>query len=70
MKYIKVEGERTCLLKEIKRGEFFRFSENGRTFVKDYYERGEKKYCYYAFDDMNYFKFAKGTRKIFVGFTF
>lgn len=53
-------------LKDLRKGDFFRFSPNGNLFVRGYYERSTKKYEYYAYDDVNHEGFAKGTRKVFV----
>lgn len=57
-------------IKELKRGDFFRLKENGKVYVRDYYERSEKKYCYYDFDDVNNWHFAKGTKKVITDFIF
>lgn len=57
-------------LKNVKKGDFFKFSPNGNVFVRGYYERSEKKYEYYVFDDVNHEGFAKGTREVYVDFEF
>lgn len=57
-------------IKEVKKGDFFKFSETGRVFVRGDYDRSEKKYEYFPFDDVNNWHMAKGSRKVIVGFTF
>lgn len=54
-------------LKDVRKGDFFRFTPTGNLFVRGYYERSIKKYEYYAYDDINHEGFAKGTRKVLVG---
>ena len=51
-------------LRKIKSGEFFKFSANGRVYVRGEYDRSSKTYAYTPFDDMNREHFAKGTRKV------
>lgn len=53
-------------LKDVRKGDFFRFTPAGNLFVRGYYERSIKKYEYYAYDDINHEGFAKGTRKVLV----
>lgn len=57
-------------LKEIREGEYFKFTPNGKVYVRGYYERSEKKYECYQFDDVNHECFTKGDRKIFIDFEF
>lgn len=53
-------------LKDVRKGDLFRFTPTGNLFVRGYYERSIKKYEYYAYDDINHEGFAKGTRKVLV----
>lgn len=53
-------------IKQVQKGDYFRFTPNGNLFVRGYYERSSKKYEYYAYDDVNHEGFAKGSRKVFV----
>ena len=57
-------------LKDVKKGDFFMFHESGRVYVRGDYDRGSKTYSYSPFDDWNRECFAKGTRKVLIGFTF
>lgn len=57
-------------IKSVKKGEFFRLTENGPVWVRGYYERSEKKFEAYRFDDINHESFFKGERKCFVDFEF
>ena len=57
-------------VKELKRGDFFRLSENGRVYVRDEYDRAEKKYWIYPFDDVNAGRFLKGSRAVLIDFEF
>lgn len=57
-------------LKKVNAGDFFKFSANGRVFVRGEYERSSKTFSYYPFDDVNNEHFAKGTRKVFIDFEF
>ena len=60
----------TTILKNVKRGDFFRLHENGKVYVRDEYDRSFKKYSYYDFDDINNWHLAKGTRKVIINFEF
>lgn len=53
-------------IRQVKKGDLFRFTPTGNLFVRGYYERSNKKYEYYAYDDVNHEGFARGTRKVFV----
>lgn len=55
-------------IKEVKKGDFFRFSETGRVFVRGDYDRSERKYEYYPFDDVNDWHLARGSRKVIADF--
>lgn len=69
------------LLKQVKRGEFFtltdkvKFNEDGEVlskyvYIRSDYDREIKKYEVYKYDDMNDYRFMKGTRIVYVGFVF
>lgn len=69
------------LLKQVKKGEFFALSNNVKcnedgevlskyVYVRDAYDRESKKYGVYKFDDVNDYRFMKGTRIVYVGFVF
>lgn len=69
------------LLKQVKRGEFFtltdkvKFNEDGEVlsryvYVRDAYDREIKKYEVYKNDDMNDYRFMKGTRIVWIDFCF
>ena len=55
-------------LEDVKKDDFFRFKndENAPLWVRDYYDRSEKKFCVHAYDDVNRFLLRKGTVKVFV----
>lgn len=61
-------------IKEIKKGEFFRVVNRAgicdKVYVRDYYERSDKKYYAYAYYDINDFRAFKPTQKVAVGFEF
>lgn len=58
-------------LKDLKHGEFFKLKEDSkRVYIKDEYDRSEKKYCCIAFDDISAWRMFKGDKKVFAGFTF
>lgn len=69
------------LLKQVKKGEFFALSNNVRynedgevlskyVYVRDAYDRESKKYEVYKFDDVNEYRFIKGTRIVWIDFMF
>lgn len=60
----------TTILKNVKRGDFFRLHENGKVYVRGEYDRSSKRYSYYDFDDIMNEHFAKGTRKVIIDFEF
>lgn len=62
-------------VKELKKGEFFTLKEieepnEMQVYIRGDYIPGEKVYGCQKFGDMNYERFLKSTRKVFVGFTF
>ena len=57
-------------LRKVKQGEFFKLSENGRIYIRGYYERSCKRYVAYWFDDVNHESFIKGSRIVIVDFEY
>lgn len=58
-------------VKELKIGEFFKLKEDSkRVYIRDEYDRSEKKYCCTAFDDICVCRMFKGDKKVYAGFTF
>lgn len=58
-------------VKELKKGEFFKLKESAnRVYVRDDYDRSEKKYSCFAFDDVCAYRMFKGDKLVYVGFTF
>lgn len=69
------------LLKQVKKGEFFtltnnvKYNEDGEVlskyvYVRDDYDRESKKYEVYRFNDVNDYRFMKGTRIVYIDFVF
>ena len=69
------------LLKQVKKGEFFtltdkvKYNEDGEVlsryvYVRDDYDREDKKYEVYKFDDVCNYHFMKGTRIVWIDFCF
>ena len=52
----------------MKKDDFFRFrnDESAPLWVRDYYDRSEKKFCVHAYDDVNRFLLRKGTVTVFI----
>lgn len=62
-------------LKEIKRGEWFTLKPieeptEKQVFIKDEYDRAEKKYICGRFDDIGYSRLLKASTVVYIGFTF
>ena len=55
-------------LRKVKQGEFFKLNENGRVYIRGYYERSCKKYEAYLYDDINHESFFKVSRIVIVDF--
>ena len=53
-------------LRKVKQGDFFKLSENGKVYVRGYFERSIKKYEVYLYDDINHESFIKGSRIVLV----
>lgn len=54
-------------LRQIKEGEFFRLSksESAPVWVRGYYERSEKSFECYKYDNVNHETFFKGSRSVY-----
>lgn len=59
-------------LKELKKGDFFKLkdSDTATVYVRGEYDRSTKTYSCFKFEDVNDERFFKGSKKVFVGFTF
>lgn len=63
--------EGVYLLKELPKGELFKRKANARkVYVKGHYDRGSKTFSVYDYEDVNSEMFAKGTLKVWAGFTY
>ena len=59
-----------ALLKDVKRGEFFRLREHGATFIRGHYDHASKKYHAFEFEDVNHEIARRGELEVIVNFTF
>ena len=59
-------------IKDLKKGDFFRLSssESAPVWVKGDYDRSDKTFSCYRFDDVNHETFLKATRQVFTEFEF
>lgn len=59
-------------LKELKKGDFFKLkdSDTATVYVRGEYDRSTKTYSCFKFEDVNDERFLKGSKNVFVGFTF
>lgn len=64
------EGVLIMKISELKKGDFFKLSENGCVYVRGDYDRSSKKYECYKFDDVNSFRYLKGSKDIISDFIF
>ena len=63
--------EKMYSLKDLPKGEVFKTTPTARiVWVRDEYDRSEKKYCCYAWDDVNYFRMFDGKKQVYAGFIF
>lgn len=60
----------TKTIKDLKVGDYFKLTVNGRVYVRATYNRSTKKYEYYDFDDVNHWHDCKGTKKVITDFHF
>ena len=58
-------------VKDLKKGDFFRRNghPDGPVWIRDEYDRVERKYLVYRFDDINHWSYMKGSTKVLTGFT-
>lgn len=62
-------------LREVKRGDYFTkknidFPRDSQVWIRGEYDRSEKKYECYRFDDVNTTCYIKGDKEVYVDFTF
>ena len=62
-------------IKELKKGEFFTLKpiaepKESQVYIRGEYDRSEKKYECYKFNDMNAFRYYKGEKEIYTDFVF
>lgn len=62
-------------LKDLKKGEWFTLKpieepKGSQVFIKDDYDRSEKKYMCGRFDDISYSCYLKGTTTVYTDFIF
>jgi hypothetical protein len=59
-------------IKALPKGEFIKLkdSESSPVWVRGDYDRQSRTYSIYKFDDVNHESFVRGSRVVFVGFTF
>ena len=64
--------DKTKMLSKLKKGEYFRLKDSDKApvWVRGEYVRSERKYSTYKYDDTNHEKFLKGSKIVFVNFTF
>lgn len=72
---------RPILLKDVRKGEYFTLTQKVQrdeddevlskyVYVRSDYDREEKKYEVYKFDDINDYRYMKGTRIVWIDFIF
>ena len=57
-------------ISELRKSDFFKLSENGCVYVRGDYDRSLKKYVCYKFDDINSFRYLKGSKDVISDFIF
>ena len=57
-------------LREVKKGEYFKISHNGRVWVKGDYVCSEKKFSCFLWEDINRERFLRADRPIYTEFEF
>lgn len=60
----------TTTIKDLKVGDYFKLTSNGRVYVRGTYNRSTKKYEYYDFDDVNRWHECKGSKQVIIDFEF
>lgn len=65
-------GNYALPLRQLTKGELFRLkdTENAPVWVKDYYDRGSKRWCCYKYEDVNHWNFFLGDKIVYGGFTY
>jgi hypothetical protein len=58
-------------LKDVKQGEYIRLKpDSKKTYIRLDYDRSTKRFAVQDFDNINYFRYLKGTTEVHVDFTF
>lgn len=57
-------------ISELKKGDFFKLSENGWLYVRGDYDRSSKRYECYEIDDVNGCRYLEGSKDIISVFIF
>ena len=62
-------------IKDLKKGEYFTLKEisepkESQVYVRGEYDKSERKYECYKWDDVNNTRFYKGDKEVFTDFTF
>ena len=62
-------------VKELKKGDYFtkkniEYPKDNQVWIRDEYDRTEKKYLCYNFSDVNRWAYLKGTAEVYTEFTF
>lgn len=65
-------GMTGTFVSSVKKGELVRFrdSDSAPVWVRGDYDRASKTFAFHLYDHVNHERFAKGSRVVFVGFTF
>lgn len=67
--------ENVAKVSELKKGDWFTLKEietpnENQVYVRGAYDRASKSYCCYKFSDVNSERCFKGTKTVYIGFTF
>lgn len=62
-------------IKDLKKGEYFTLKQidepkESQVYVRGEYDKSERKYECYKWDDVNNTRFYKGDKEVYTGFTF
>ena len=62
-------------IRELKKGEYFTLRpvdepKESQVYIRDEYDRAERKYCAFKWSDVCYCRFFSGDKVVYVGFTF
>ena len=71
MEILKSEYKETRVNK-VNQGTYFKLkpTETAPVWVRDHYDKSSKTYACHKYNDSNHEKFLKGTRKIYIDFTY